>query len=201
MGVVYEGIQPVIGKRVAVKVLQAQLVDDEETVARFLAEARAVNAIRHRGIIDIFSFGQLDNGVHYFVMEFLDGEPFDSIIASRAPLPYADVIEWAVEVLDALDAAHAERVIHRDIKPSNLFLVNTRRGRPYVKLLDFGIAKLQEGSGVPVTRAQLVLGTPEYMAPEQARGQAITPATDVYAFGCVLFEMLTGQVVFEEQTV
>src|SRR6185436_10856093 len=99
MGVVYEGIQPVIGKRVAVKILRPQLVSDGELVARFLAEARAVNAIRHRGIVDIFSFGQLDSGSHYFVMEYLDGEPFDLIIESRVPLPAANVLEWAEEVL------------------------------------------------------------------------------------------------------
>jgi serine/threonine-protein kinase len=199
MGFVYEGVQPLIGKRVAVKVLRPQLVHDGELVARFLAEARAVNAIRHRGIVDIFSFGQIE-GSHYFVMEYLDGQPFDEIITSRAPLPHEDVLEWTEEVLDALDAAHNARVIHRDIKPSNLFLVNAGRGRPYVKLLDFGIAKLAERGSVPKTRETEVLGTPEYMAPEQARGEEIIPQTDFYALGCVLFEMLTSRCVFEGQS-
>ncbi|HEY0879944.1 MAG TPA: serine/threonine-protein kinase, partial [Archangium sp.] len=142
MGEVYEGRHPLIGKRVAVKVLLPSLSNEAELVERFLSEARAVNEIRHRGIVDIFSFGQLPEGSRYFVMEFLEGEAFDKIIKKRAPMPIVETLNWADEMLDALDAAHAAGIIHRDIKPSNLFLVNTGRGRPYVKLLDFGIAKL-----------------------------------------------------------
>ncbi len=198
MGVVYEGIQPVIGKRVAVKVLLPSLSNEKELVERFLAEARAVNEIRHRGIVDIFSFGQLPEGSHYFVMEFLDGEAFDQLIKHRAPLPIGEALGWAEEMLDALDAAHSAGIIHRDIKPSNLFLVNTGRGRPYIKLLDFGIAKLGAlpGEATPQTRASVILGTPDYISPEQARGKHISPQTDLYALGCVLFEMLTGERVF-----
>jgi serine/threonine-protein kinase len=195
MGVVYEGIQPVIGKRVAVKVLRPELSADTELVERFLSEARAVNAIRHRGIVDIFSFGELPNGSCYFVMELLEGQPFDRLIKDRAPiLPY-DVMSWVDEVLDALDAVHSTGIIHRDIKPSNLYLVNTGRGRPYVKLLDFGVAKLSGllGESTPHTKASVLIGTPDYMAPEQARGKTIGPAADIYALGCVIFEMLTGR--------
>ncbi len=199
MGAVYEGRQPLIGKRVAVKVLLPSLSNEKELVERFLAEARAVNEIRHRGIVDIFSFGQLEpEGSHYFVMEFLEGEAFDRIIKRRAPLPIAEALSWADEMLDALDSAHSAGIIHRDIKPSNLFLVNTGRGRPYVKLLDFGIAKLGaiQGEATPQTRASVILGTPDYISPEQARGKPISPQTDLYALGCVLFEMLTGERVF-----
>jgi serine/threonine protein kinase len=198
MGVVWEGVQPIIGKRVAVKVLRPHLSQDRALVERFLAEARAVNAIRHRGIVDIFSFGELSSGARYFVMEYLEGQPFDRLIKDRAPiLPY-DVMSWTEEVLDALDAVHASKIIHRDIKPSNLFLVNTGRGKPYVKLLDFGVAKLSSliGEATPQTRASVLVGTPDYMAPEQARGEKIGPGTDIYAVGCVVFEMLTGRRVF-----
>ena len=199
MGAVYEGRQPLIGKRVAVKVLLPSLSNEQELVERFLSEARAVNEIRHRGIVDIFSFGQLPEGAHYFVMEFLQGEAFDRIIRQRAPLPLAEALTWAEEALDALDAAHAAGIIHRDIKPSNLFLVNTGRGRPYVKLLDFGIAKLGalQGESTPQTRASVILGTPDYISPEQARGKPISPQTDLYAMGAVLFEMVTGQRLFK----
>ncbi len=195
----YEGVQPVIGKRVAVKVLLPQLSSDTELVERFLSEARAVNAIRHRGIVDIFSFGQTERGSHYFVMEYLDGKGFDRLIKDDAPLAPHDVLSWTEEVLDALDAAHASGIIHRDIKPSNLFLVNPGRGRSYVKLLDFGIAKLGalKGEATPQTRASVIIGTPDYMSPEQARGRAISPATDLYALGCVMFELLTGRRVFK----
>ncbi|MBL8910970.1 MAG: protein kinase [Archangium sp.] len=198
MGAVYEGRQPMIGKRVAVKVLLPALSNEKELVERFLAEARAVNEIRHRGIVDIFSMGQLPEGAHYFVMEFLEGEAFDKIIKKRAPLSIAEALVWVDEMLDALDAAHSAGIIHRDIKPSNLFLVNTGRGRPYIKLLDFGIAKLGvlQGEATPQTRASVILGTPDYISPEQARGQPISPQTDLYALGCVLFEMVTGDRVF-----
>jgi serine/threonine protein kinase len=199
MGVVYEGKQPLIGKRVAVKVLLPSLSGEQELVERFLAEARAVNEIRHRGIVDIFSFGKIEpEGAHYFVMEFLEGEAFDKLIKRRSPLPLAEALSWADEMLDALDAAHSAGIIHRDIKPSSLFLVNTGRGRPYVKLLDFGIAKLGaiQGEATPQTRASVILGTPDYISPEQARGKPISPQTDLYALGCVLFEMLTGERVF-----
>ncbi len=198
MGAVYEGKQPLIGKRVAVKVLLPSLSNEAELVERFLAEARSVNEIRHRGIVDIFSFGQLPEGSHYFVMEFLQGEAFDRIIKERSPLPLAEALGWVDEMLDALEAAHSAGIIHRDIKPSNLFLVNTGRGRPYVKLLDFGIAKLGvlQGEATPQTRASVILGTPDYISPEQARGKPISPQTDLYALGCVLFEMVTGQRVF-----
>jgi serine/threonine-protein kinase len=198
MGAVYEGKQPLIGKRVAVKVLLPTLSNERELVERFLSEARAVNEIRHRGIVDIFSFGQLPDGSHYFVMEFLEGQAFDKIIKRRAPLPLGEALQWTEEVLDALDAAHSAGIIHRDIKPSNIFLVDTGRGRPYVKLLDFGIAKLGaiQGEATPQTRASVILGTPDYISPEQARGKPISPQTDIYAIGCVLFEMLTGQRVF-----
>jgi serine/threonine-protein kinase len=198
MGVVYEGRQPMIGKRVAVKVLLPQLSNEHELVDRFLAEARAVNEIRHRGIVDIFSFGQLPEGSHYFVMEYLEGEGFDTIIKGRAPVPLGEAIGWTCEVLDALGAAHSAGIIHRDIKPSNLFLVNTGRGKPYVKLLDFGIAKLGAvaGEASPQTRASVIMGTPDYISPEQARGKPISPQTDLYAVGCVLFELVTGFRVF-----
>jgi serine/threonine-protein kinase len=198
MGAVYEGKQPLIGKRVAVKVLLPSLSGEAELVERFLSEARAVNEIRHRGIVDIFSFGQLEDGSHYFVMEFLQGEAFDRLIKKRAPMPLGEALMWIEETLDALDAAHSAGIIHRDIKPSNLFLVNTGRGKPYVKLLDFGIAKLGaiQGEATPQTRASVILGTPDYISPEQARGKPISPQTDLYAIGCVLFEMLTGERLF-----
>ena len=200
MGVVYEGRQPLIGKRVAVKVLLPNLSNEKELVDRFLAEARAVNEIRHRGIVDIFSFGQLPDGAHYFVMEFLDGEAFDTII-KRGPIPIGEALQYLEETLDALDAAHSSGIIHRDIKPSNLFLVAARRGRPYVKLLDFGIAKLgaAEGQSTPQTRASVIIGTPDYLAPEQARGKPIGPQTDLYSLGVVMFELFTGRLPFEDR--
>jgi len=197
MGAVYEGVHPLIGKRVAVKVLLPHLSADAELVKRFVAEARSVNEIRHRNIVDIFAFGQLPDGSHYFLMEYLEGEPFDLIIRSRGALPVHQALYWCEEVLEALGAAHDFGIIHRDIKPSNVFMVQPRAGRRYIKLLDFGIAKLASGGAGMHTQASVVVGTPVYMSPEQARGRStIGPTTDLYAIGCMLFELVTGRVVF-----
>ncbi len=197
MGLVYDGIQPVIGKRVAVKVLRPELAAAPEQVARLLAEARAVNAIRHRGIIDIFGFGQVPDGRQYIVMEYLEGQALDAYLVEKGRLAVPEVLDILDEVLGALGAAHGAGVVHRDLKPSNVFLVRQPDGSRYVKLLDFGLAK----QGLPTgrtaqTRTDMVVGTPEYMAPEQARGQPVGPMTDIYALGVVTFEMVTGRLPF-----
>ncbi|NOK23880.1 serine/threonine-protein kinase, partial [Corallococcus carmarthensis] len=198
MGLVYDGIQPLIGKRVAVKVLRPELAHSSEQVARLLAEARAVNAIRHRGIIDIFGFGQLPDGRQYIVMEYLDGQPLDAILAEKGRLPVPEALSLLDEVLAGLGAAHGAGVVHRDLKPSNIFLVRQPDGSRYVKLLDFGLAKRGEGptGRTAQTRTDMVVGTPEYMAPEQARGQSVGPMTDLYAMGVVTFEIITGRLPF-----
>jgi serine/threonine protein kinase len=197
MGLVYEGIQPLIGKRVAVKVLRPELAAAEEQVARLLAEARAVNAIRHRGIVDIFGFGQVPDGRQYIIMEFLEGVALDAYLAEKGRLPVSEVLDILDEVLSALGAAHGAGVVHRDLKPSNIFLVRQPDGSRYVKLLDFGLAKMGLPTGrTAQTRTDMVVGTPEYMAPEQARGQPVGPMTDLYALGVVAFEMVTGRLPF-----
>ncbi|MBN8229548.1 serine/threonine protein kinase [Corallococcus macrosporus] len=198
MGLVYDGIQPLIGKRVAVKVLRPELAHSSEQVARLLAEARAVNAIRHRGIIDIFGFGQLPDGRQYIVMEYLEGQPLDAILAEKGRIPVPEALSLLDEVLAALGAAHGAGVVHRDLKPSNIFLVRQPDGSRYVKLLDFGLAKRGEGptGRTAQTRTDMVVGTPEYMAPEQARGQSVGPMTDLYAMGVVTFEIITGRLPF-----
>ncbi|MFP2913241.1 serine/threonine-protein kinase, partial [Pyxidicoccus sp. 3LFB2] len=198
MGLVYEGIQPLIGKRVAVKVLRPELAHSTEQVERLLAEARAVNAIRHRGIIDIFGFGQVPDGRQYIVMEFLDGQALDAVLTEKNRLPVQEALSLLDEVLAALAAAHGAGVVHRDLKPSNIFLVRQPDGSRYVKVLDFGLAKrAQTPTGRSAqTRTDMVVGTPEYMAPEQARGQEVGPMTDLYALGVVTFEMVTGRLPF-----
>lgn len=198
MGLVYEGIQPLIGKRVAVKVLRPELAHSSEQVERLLAEARAVNAIRHRGIIDIFGFGQVPDGRQYIVMEYLEGQPLDAVLVEKNRLPLDEALPILDEVLAALAAAHGAGVVHRDLKPSNIFLVRQPDGSRYVKVLDFGLAKRGQGptGRTAQTRTDMVVGTPEYMAPEQARGQEVGPMTDLYALGVVTFEMVTGRLPF-----
>jgi serine/threonine-protein kinase len=197
MGLVYRAVQPLIRKQVAIKVLSPQLASRPEEVDRLLAEARIVNAIRHRGIIDIFSFGQLPDGRQYMIMEYLHGTPLDAYLRQRGRLELAEALPLLDEVLAALGAAHSAGVIHRDIKPSNVFLVEQVDGTRYVKLLDFGIAKAEALSEeAPQTMPGRMVGTPYYMAPEQVRSEAVSPQTDLYALGVLGFKLLTGQLPF-----
>jgi len=199
MGVVYSGLHPLIEKRVAIKVLSAQLSADPSLVRRFVDEARAVNRIRHPNIIDIFSFGQLADSRQYFVMEYLEGHTLaDRLQAGDLPLP--DLPPLLGQICDALDAAHGEKIVHRDLKPENIWIVSPRRGRPFVKLLDFGIAKLLATGEQSTTQAGAVMGTPQYMSPEQCHGRAIDHRTDIYAMGVILYQMYTGRLPFHGET-
>lgn len=199
MGFVYRGIQPVIGKPVAIKVLRPEIAKNPRQMQRLLAEARAANAIQHRGIIDIFTLGQTTDKRSYIVMEYLHGEPLDAVLMGRAPLPPTEVLTILSDVLAALSATHAVGVIHRDLKPSNIFVVSQAGGTKYTKLLDFGLAKQSAlpGGDTPQTQVSVVVGTPEYMAPEQARGDPVGPKTDIYALGVIAFQMVTGQLPFQ----
>ena len=186
MGVVYGGRQPVIGKRVAIKVLAAQLSHDPALVRRFVDEARAVNRIGHPNIIDIFAFGQLPDGRQFFVMEYLEGETLADRI-ERAPLDPNEAQRLLLQVTAALEAAHRERIVHRDLKPENLWIARPKHGESFIKVLDFGIAKLIEPAAERgLTATGMVIGTPHYMAPEQCLGQPIDRAADLYALGVIL---------------
>jgi serine/threonine-protein kinase len=195
MGTVYTGVHPVIGKEVAIKVLDPRLASADGIVDRFVREARAVNKIRHPNIIDIFAFGHAASLGHYFVMPRLVGETLGARVA-RQPLGLAEAVPVFEQIADALDAAHGAGVLHRDLKPDNVFLVADRRGRITVQLLDFGIAKLLDG-GAAVTRSGLQMGTPLFMSPEQWEGVDVDQRTDVYALGVMLHHALTGRYPFE----
>ena len=193
-GTVHRAVHPVIGKQVAIKVLSRKYSADPQVVSRFVSEARAVNQIGHRNIIDIFAFGQLPDGRHYYVMELLDGEPLDRVI-ERAPLSLAAALPLFRALARALDAAHAKGIAHRDLKPENIFLARDADGTTFPKLLDFGIAKLlgpDDGDVVHHTGTGVPLGTPYYMSPEQCRGRAVDHRTDIYSFGIVAYRVLTG---------
>ena len=199
MGTVYAGLHPVIGKKAAIKVLSAQLSHDAAIVQRFVQEARAVNQIGHRNIVDIFAFGQLPSGRQYFVMELLTGQSLRERLEKGA-MPYGEALVVLVEVCDALMAAHAEGIVHRDLKPDNIFLAENKAGERNVKLLDFGIAKLlnagEGGAPLRQTNTGVPMGTPLYMSPEQCLGRAVDARTDVYALGVILFEIFTGKLPF-----
>jgi len=199
MGVVYSAVQPVIEKKVAIKVLNAQLSADVDLVRRFVDEARAVNRIGHENIIDIFSFGQLADGRQYFVMEYLEG----ATLAARmeaGDLPTEDIPTILAQVCEALEAAHEKKIVHRDLKPENVWIGVTNRGQPKVRLLDFGIAKLLETGDRTVTDVGTVMGTPHYMSPEQCNGLGVDHRTDIYALGVMMYRLFTGELPIRGQT-
>jgi Protein kinase domain len=197
MGAVYAAEQPEIGARVAIKVLGAALSHDPRLVKRFVEEARVVNKISHPNIIDVFAFGHLTDGRQYFVMEHLEGETLASRLA-RGQIPVSEARRLLQQICEALEAAHQEKVIHRDLKPENLWIATPRHGQPYAKVLDFGIAKLIESPDASTaTETGTVLGSPHYMSPEQCRGEAVDPRTDIYAMGVILYYIWSGRLPFE----
>jgi serine/threonine-protein kinase len=203
-GAVYRAVHPIIGKSAAVKLLNRECSANPQTVSRFIAEARVVNQIRHRNIVDIFAFGALPDGRQYHVMELLEGEPLDRYLVKHGPLAPDEALPILERIAKALDAAHAAGVVHRDLKPANVFLAVDDDGLAFPKLLDFGIAKLTGRRGEEAAHRTMTgapLGTPYYMAPEQARGETVDHRADVYAFGVMAHEMLTGRLPFVDDSV
>lgn len=200
-GSVYAAHHALLGRDVAIKLLHRSVSSNQEIVGRFLAEARAVNQIRHRNIIDVFGFGQLDDGRHYYVMEFLDGEPLDATLARRGRLSLAEALPMLRGVAKALDAAHGHGIVHRDLKAENVYLARDGQ-ETFPKLLDFGIAKLisSDREGASRTQSGIQVGTPYAMAPEQCRGVAIDGRADVYALGVLVHRVLTGSLPFDGET-
>jgi serine/threonine protein kinase len=201
-GKVYAAFHPMIGKRAAIKVLNYEHAANKQFVSRFLEEARAVNRIRHRNIVDIFAFGQLPDGRHYFVMELLEGKTMGDWLLERGHIPADEALPILRKVARALEAAHKQGIAHRDLKPDNIFLSFEEDGSVFPKLLDFGIAKLSGDSPMGhKTQTGTPMGTPLYMSPEQCKGRNIDHRTDIYAFGVVAFELLTGKRPFESEQV
>lgn len=190
-GVVYEALHRVIGRRAAIKVLHAELASSPEMIERFVREARAVNAIRHPHIADVYELGTLLDGRPYLVMALLAGVSLQAVLDDRGCLGPADAVAIALPLCDALHAAHEAGYIHRDVKAGNV-IVEQRGDRWHVTLIDFGIAKLLEPDEDNLTSRGRVVGTPQAMAPEQLRGEPVDARTDVYALGVLLHRMLAG---------
>ncbi len=194
MGTVYAAVHSVIDKRVALKVLRRELSADPTFVSRFVKEGRTTNRIGHPNIVDVFGFGVTPDGRAYLAMELLEGQSlWARLQAGRITLPEACNV--AIEISHALEAAHSADIVHRDLKPENVFLANNH-GRSVVKLLDFGIAKFTVLNQSTYTQPGVMLGTPTYIAPEQARGETLDGRADIYALGAMLFEMLAGRPPF-----
>ncbi len=199
MGVVYLAEHPVIGRKVAMKAIHPELSRNPEVVSRFVTEAKSVNQIGNEHIVDIHDFGTTPDGEFYFVMEFLQGEALADHLRRSAPLDLGRGLAIAAQVADALGSSHQHGIIHRDLKPENIFLITKGHMADFVKVLDFGLAKLTQGDDKVShkTRTGSVMGTPYYMAPEQCEGRAnIDHRADIYSLGVILFEMLTGKVPF-----
>ena len=199
MGVVYLAEHPVLRRRVAVKLLKRQYLESPSLVTRFVNEARAAAAIHHPNVIEVIDVGLVEEEIPYIMMEYLDGEPLSRRLA-RERMGVGKAVDIAIQAARAVAASHAIEIIHRDLKPENLFLVPDPMspGGERVKVLDFGIAKLRPdwaGSDGPKTRTGVIFGTPAYMSPEQCRGlnDEVDVSTDIYALGCILFEMLCGR--------
>jgi serine/threonine-protein kinase len=203
MGTVYLAEHPMIGKRVAVKMLRPDLGTDPGLVSRFFQEAKAVNEIRHPNIVDISDFGHTEDGIVYFVMELMEGQSLRDRLTAGA-MPIDQTITVARQVIDALAAAHRVGIIHRDLKPDNIFLVNDAELAAgfRAKLFDFGVAKLLGAKQLQVGHKTIdgaVVGTPFYMSPEQALCHDVGASADIYAMGVVIYEMLAGTVPFHAE--
>ncbi len=199
MGVVYLAEHPVIGRKVAMKAIHPELSRNAEVVSRFMTEAKSVNQIGNDHIVDIHDFGTTKDGEFYFIMEFLQGDSVADRLKRERVFAAPRALQIAAQVADALAASHGHGIIHRDLKPENIFLITKGTNADFVKVLDFGLAKLTQGEDKAShkTRTGSVMGTPYYMAPEQCEGKSnIDHRSDLYSLGVILYEMMTGSVPF-----
>ncbi len=194
MGVVYRARHLLIDRVVAIKILQPGKKGADHFRAWFLREARASNRVNHANIVEIYDYGETDDGLAFLVMEYLDGTQLNELIA-RGPIPAPRALDIIEQCTAALGRAHDLGVVHRDFKPDNVFLLDRGGRKDFVKILDFGLARMMQEA--PLTAKGAVFGTPEYMSPEQTRGEDATPASDLYALGVVFYEMLTSRLPFE----
>ncbi|TNF27208.1 MAG: serine/threonine protein kinase, partial [Deltaproteobacteria bacterium] len=200
MGTVYRATQLAMRRQVALKVLRAQVSKEEKVqlVQRFRREALATSKLRHPNTVSVYDFGETSDGMLYMVLELLEGEILTQVIRSGAPLPAERVAYIGKQIAKSLAEAHEVGIVHRDLKPDNIFICNYHGDPDFTKVMDFGIARLLEGDdGQQVTRTGMMVGTPRYIAPEQAMARKVTPAADLYALGVILFEMLLGRAPFE----
>ena len=200
MGRVYLGEHVKMNRQCAIKVMSPALVNDAESASRFAREASNAARIIHPNVAAVFDYGESD-GLVYLVMEYVDGEPLSRLLAREAPFSLERAVDLGRQIADGLGAAHELGIVHRDLKPDNILVTRSKSGREVAKVVDFGIAKaMQEGAGEALTRTGLVIGTPEFMSPEQLLGDPIDARSDLYALGCILHLMLTAAPAFDAPT-
>ncbi|MGH9837325.1 MAG: protein kinase domain-containing protein [Blastocatellia bacterium] len=199
MGVVFRARRLLLGDEVAIKVLHSELVADAQAVERFRREAQAAALLKHPNVATIYDFGVSSDGLVYLVMELVEGENLRGIIRGQGPLAQVTAAEIVSQVCAALDEAHRQRLVHRDLKPENIVVWNTSRGL-HVKALDFGISILRDLTTSRLTPSGSVMGTPDYMSPEQCQGEELDGRSDIYSLGIILYEMLTGVAPFSSPT-
>jgi serine/threonine protein kinase len=197
MGMVYEGLQLRLNRRVAVKVMVASLTDNLEALARFRREVKVTSQLSHPHVVQLLDFGTAETGQPYLVTEYLDGEDLERRLRRVRRLPLPEVVELVGQVTSALAAIHAKGFVHRDLKPGNIFLVSMEGGTDFVKLVDFGISKVRT-SDSGLTKQATVVGTPEYMSPEQASGRVdeVDHHSDQWALAATVWRMLSGRAPF-----
>jgi serine/threonine protein kinase len=202
MGVVYLAEHVVIEKKIALKVLFPDLTRRSDLVQRFMQEAKSASRIGHENVIDITDFGQSPEGYVFIAMEYLVGQDLGQVLKASGAMPWSRVQPIVLQIVKALRAAHERGIVHRDMKPENVFVLPRDDGREFVKVLDFGIAKVLglDEDAPRLTRTGMIFGTPEYMSPEQAQGQQVDHRVDIYSVGCILYHMLTGEVPFKAES-
>jgi serine/threonine-protein kinase len=198
MGSVYLAKQGQTGQRIAIKLLNEEAQRDHETVQRFLREARVISMLNHPNVVRVFIFGETSTSISYMAMEYVDGIPLENIVR-REPLDQDRVLDISRQMLGAIGEAHDLGIMHRDLKPENVLLTEHRGRRDFVKILDFGIAKVQNANQ-QLTQSGVVYGTPAYMSPEQAQALDIDARADLYSLGCMMYEMVTGRLPFDAKT-
>ena len=204
MGSVYKAEQPSMNRMVAIKVLHPRFATRDDLVARFRREARAMSQLSHPNTARVYKYGALDDGAVYFVMDYLEGRNLAAWVRENGPMEAERAIAVMVQVCGALEEAHRAGIVHRDLKPENVFLTQQSGSADFPKVLDFGLAKMSEkqmGRGsMMFTQQGMVFGTPEFMSPEQAQGEALDQRSDIYSLALILYELITGKLPFDAKT-
>ena len=204
MGSVYKANQVAMNRLVAVKILHRKLANRKDLMSRFRREARAMSHLTHPNTVKVMLYGELEDGSLYIVMEYLEGRNLNQTVRHEGALPVDRALPIMIQACGALEEAHRAGIVHRDLKPENIFLCNQGGLSDFPKVLDFGLAKVTEREMRPgsliLTQEGMVFGTPEFMSPEQAQGNSLTFASDIYSLAVILYEMLTGKLPFDAQT-